>query len=139
MRICCIGAGYVGGPTMTMIARKCADIIVEVVDINAERIAAWNSSRLPVFEPSLDEIVRAVRGKNLFFSTDIDGAIARADIVFISVNTPTKTYGYGAGSAADLSFVEDCARSIAKASKSGKILEKIFLKKYRRYRLLLLL
>ena len=121
MRICCIGAGYVGGPTMTMIARKCADIIVEVVDINAERIAAWNSSRLPVFEPSLDEIVRAVRGKNLFFSTDIDGAIDRADIVFISVNTPTKTYGYGAGSAADLSFVEDCARSIAKASKSGKI------------------
>ena len=121
MRICCIGAGYVGGPTMTMIARKCADIIVEVVDINAERIAAWNSSRLPVFEPGLDEIVRAVRGKNLFFSTDIDGAIDRADIVFISVNTPTKTYGYGAGSAADLSFVEDCARSIAKASKSGKI------------------
>ena len=102
MRICCIGAGYVGGPTMTMIARKCPDVRVDVVDINAERIAAWNSDSLPVFEPGLDEIVRHSRGKNLFFSTDVDAAIDAADIVFISVNTPTKTYGYGAGSASDL-------------------------------------
>ena len=113
MRICCIGAGYVGGPTMTMIARKCPDVRVDVVDINAERIAAWNSDSLPVFEPGLDEIVRHSRGKNLFFSTDVDAAVDAADIVFISVNTPTKTYGYGAGSASDLRFVESCARKIA--------------------------
>ena len=121
MRICCIGAGYVGGPTMTMIARKCPDVCVDVVDINAERIAAWNSDKLPVFEPQLDETVRLTRGKNLFFSTDVGGAIDAADIVFISVNTPTKTYGYGAGSASDLRFVESCARKIAEVSKSGKI------------------
>ncbi len=121
MRICCIGAGYVGGPTMTMIARKCADIRVDVVDVNEARIAAWNSDDLPVFEPNLDRLVKEVRGKNLFFSTDVEGAIEKADIVFISVNTPTKTYGYGAGSASDLSFVESCARSIATASKRGKI------------------
>ena len=121
MRICCIGAGYVGGPTMTMIARKCPDVRVDVVDINAERIAAWNSDSLPVFEPGLDEIVRHSRGKNLFFSTDVDAAIDAADIVFISVNTPTKTYGYGAGSASDLRFVESCARKIAEVSKRGKI------------------
>ena len=121
MRICCIGAGYVGGPTMTMIAKKCADIVVEVVDINADRIAAWNSDNLPVFEPQLDGLVKEVRNKNLFFSTDVDGAIERADMVFISVNTPTKSYGYGAGSASDLSYVESCARTIASASKSGKI------------------
>jgi len=121
MKICCIGAGYVGGPTMTMIARKCPEITVEVVDINQERISAWNSDNLPVFEPGLDDVVREIRGKNLFFSTDVDSAIDRADIVFISVNTPTKTYGYGAGSAADLSFVESCARRIAEVSKSGKI------------------
>ena len=83
MRICCIGAGYVGGPTMTVIARKCPDIRVDVVDINAERIAAWNSDSLPVFEPGLEEIVRLCRGKNLFFSTDVDAAIDAADIVFI--------------------------------------------------------
>ena len=121
MRICCIGAGYVGGPTMTMIAKKCADIVVEVVDINADRIAAWNSDNLPVFEPQLDGLVKEVRNKNLFFSTDVEGAIERADMVFISVNTPTKSYGYGAGSASDLSYVESCARTIASASKSGKI------------------
>ena len=121
MRICCIGAGYVGGPTMTMIARKCPDVRVDVVDINAERIAAWNSDSLPVFEPGLDEIVRHSRGKNLFFSTDVDAAVDAADIVFISVNTPTKTYGYGAGSASDLRFVESCARKIAEVSKRGKI------------------
>ena len=121
MRICCIGAGYVGGPTMTMIARKCPDIRVDVVDINAERIAAWNSDSLPVFEPGLEEIVRLCRGRNLFFSTDVDAAVDAADIVFISVNTPTKTYGYGAGSASDLRFVESCARKIAEVSRSGKI------------------
>jgi len=122
MRICCIGAGYVGGPTMTMIALKCPDIVVDVVDINADRIAAWNSSKLPVFEPGLDDVIERVRGKNLFFSTDVDTAIVKADIVFISVNTPTKMYGYGAGSAADMSFVESCARRIAAVSKSGKII-----------------
>lgn len=121
MRICCIGAGYVGGPTMTMIARKCPDIRVDVVDINAERIAAWNSAHLPVFEPGLDEIVAACRGKNLFFSTDVEASIDAADIVFISVNTPTKTYGYGAGRASDLRFVESCARKVAEVSKRGKI------------------
>jgi len=106
---------------MTMIARKCPDVRVDVVDINAERIAAWNSDKLPVFEPQLDETVRLTRGKNLFFSTDVGGAIDAADIVFISVNTPTKTYGYGAGSASDLRFVESCARKIAEVSKRGKI------------------
>ena len=106
---------------MTVIARKCPDIRVDVVDINAERIAAWNSDSLPVFEPGLEEIVRLCRGKNLFFSTDVDAAIDAADIVFISVNTPTKTYGYGAGSASDLRFVESCARKIAEVSKRGKI------------------
>ena len=121
MRICCIGAGYVGGPTMTVIAHKCADIRVDVVDINAERIAAWNSDNLPVFEPNLDGLVKEVRNKNLFFSTDVETAVESADIVFISVNTPTKNYGYGAGSASDLSYVEACARTIAKVSKSGKI------------------
>ncbi len=121
MRICCIGAGYVGGPTMTMIARKCPDIHVDVVDVNEARIAAWNSDNLPVFEPNLDGLVREVRGKNLFFTTDIEGAIDKADIIFISVNTPTKTYGYGAGSASDLSYVEACSRTIARSAKSGKI------------------
>lgn len=121
MRICCIGAGYVGGPTMAMIALKCADVRVDVVDINADRIAAWNSDSLPVFEPGLAEVVSCVRGKNLFFSTDIDGSIKAADIVFISVNTPTKTYGYGAGSASDISLVENCARKIAEVSECGKV------------------
>ena len=121
MRICCIGAGYVGGPTMTMIARKCPDIHVDVVDVNEARIAAWNSDNLPVFEPNLDGLVREVRGKNLFFTTDIEGAIDKADIIFISVNTPTKTYGYGAGSASDLRYVEGCSVTIARSEKSGKI------------------
>ena len=120
IKICCIGAGYVGGPTMTMIARKCPDIRVDVADINAERIAAWKSDKLPVFEPGLDEIVREVRGKNLFFTTDVDSAISDADIIFISVNTPTKTYGYGAGSASDLSYVESCARRIADSADGNK-------------------
>src|ERR671910_92021 len=93
MNICCIGAGYVGGPTMAMIAAKCPDIRVTVVDINASRIAAWNSDELPIYEPGLDAVVRQARGKNLFFSTDVDEAIRQADIIFVSVNTPTKTYG----------------------------------------------
>jgi len=121
MKICCIGAGYVGGPTMAMIAKKCPDIEVTVVDINAERIAAWNSDNLPVFEPGLDEVVREARGRNLFFSTDVDKAIAEGDIIFVCVNTPTKTYGIGAGSAADLRYIELCARQIAKVARGKKI------------------
>lgn len=121
MRICCIGAGYVGGPTMAVIASKCPEIVVEVADINAERISAWNSDILPVFEPNLKETVTRVRGKNLFFTTDVDSAIRTADIIFISVNTPTKTYGYGAGKASDLTYVEACARKIAQVSESDKI------------------
>ncbi|HXC01957.1 MAG TPA: nucleotide sugar dehydrogenase, partial [Opitutaceae bacterium] len=99
MKICCIGAGYVGGPTMAMIAAKAPDIQVTVVDMNAARIAAWNSDKLPVYEPGLDEIVRRSRGKNLIFSTDVEGAIRAADMIFVAVNTPTKTYGVGAGRA----------------------------------------
>ncbi len=121
MKICCIGAGYVGGPTMAMIAKKCPDIKVHVVDINPERIAAWNSDALPVFEPGLQEVVEAARGKNLFFSTKVEEAIREADIIFISVNTPTKTYGIGAGRAADLKYVELCARQIAEVADCDKI------------------
>ena len=122
MKICCIGAGYVGGPTMVMIACKCPDIEVEVVDINAERIAAWNSDRLPVYEPGLDEAVRMVRGKNLKFTTDVEGAIGSSEMIFISVNTPTKNYGLGAGMASDLRFVESCVRTISRVSKGDKII-----------------
>ncbi len=113
MRICCIGAGYVGGPTMAMIAHKCPDIRVDVVDINATRIAAWNSGELPVYEPGLQEVVEGCRGRNLFFSTEVDARIREADMIFISVNTPTKQYGVGKGRAADLKYVELCARRIA--------------------------
>ena len=122
--ICCIGAGYVGGPTMSVIAQKCPHIKVVVVDINQNRIDAWNSqdlTRLPVYEPGLDQVVKEARGRNLFFSTDVNSAIEEADMVFISVNTPTKTYGEGRGMAADLKWVELCARQIAEASKSDKI------------------
>jgi len=91
MKICCIGAGYVGGPTMAVIAHKCPNIQITIVDINDEKIKAWNSDNLPVYEPGLKEIVEECRGKNLFFSTDMDSAIQEADIIFISVNTPTKT------------------------------------------------
>ena len=121
MKICCIGAGYVGGPTMAMIANKCPDVTVTVVDINEKRIAAWNSSELPIFEPGLQEIVEEQRGKNLFFTTEVNETIRASDMIFISVNTPTKTFGMGAGRAADLRFVESCARQIAEVSDSDKI------------------
>lgn len=122
--ICCIGAGYVGGPTMAVIAKQCPNIKVTIVDINAARIAAWNSNNfdeLPIFEPGLADIVKQTRGKNLFFSTDIDKAIDEAEMIFMSVNTPTKTYGKGKGMAADLKYIELCARQIARVSKQDKI------------------
>jgi UDPglucose 6-dehydrogenase len=119
--ICCIGAGYVGGPTMAMIAAKCPNIKVIVVDISQPRIDAWNSEKLPIYEPGLDEVVKEVRGKNLFFSTDVDAAIKESEIIFVSVNTPTKTHGVGAGRAADLKYWELAARNISKVSDSGKI------------------
>lgn len=122
MKICCIGAGYVGGPTMAMIAEKCPDIRVEVVDLNEKRVAAWNSDELPVYEPGLDEVVRGARGRNLFFTTNVEGAIREADIIFVSVNTPTKTYGIGAGKAADLRYIESAARMIAAVSEGPKII-----------------
>lgn len=122
MKICCIGAGYVGGPTMAMIACKAPDIEVKVVDMNAARIAAWNSDTLPIYEPGLDEVVRQARGRNLHFSTDVRGAIDAADIIFVAVNTPTKTYGVGAGRAADLKFIESVARTIAEVATKPKII-----------------
>ena len=122
--ICCIGAGYVGGPTMAVIAQKCPHIKVTVVDLNAERIEKWNDEdvdNIPVYEPGLGEIVKHARGKNLFFSTEVDKAIDEAQLIFISVNTPTKTYGSGKGMAADLKYIELCARQIARVSKDDKI------------------
>lgn len=122
--ITCIGAGYVGGPTMAVIAQKNPNINVTVVDLNLQRIAAWNDadlSKLPVYEPGLDEVVSEARGRNLFFSTDVDQAIDQADAIFISVNTPTKTYGKGKGQAADLKFIELCARQIARVATTDKI------------------
>ena len=121
--ICCIGAGYVGGPTMAVIALKCPHINVTVVDANPEKIKAWNGplENLPVYEPGLSEVVKEARGRNLFFSTDIKGSIEKSEMIFMAVNTPTKTEGEGAGMAADLRFVEACARDIAKYSKSDKI------------------
>jgi len=121
-KILCIGAGYVGGPTMAVIAQKCPQYKVQIVDINAERIAAWNSDELPIYEPGLDEVVREARGRNLFFSTDVEAAIAESDIIFVAVNTPTKEYGVGAGKASDLQYWEKTARSIVKASNSNKII-----------------
>lgn len=121
MKIACIGAGYVGGPTMAVIADKCPEIKVTVVDINPQRIAAWNSDHLPVYEPGLDEVVKRARGRNLFFSTDVDDAIREAEMIFMSVNTPTKTYGEGAGKAADLKYLELCARRIAAVAETDKI------------------
>ncbi|WP_454801159.1 UDP-glucose 6-dehydrogenase [Mucilaginibacter phyllosphaerae] len=122
--ICCIGAGYVGGPTMSVIAQKCPDIKVTVVDLNEARIAAWNdpnTSKIPIYEPGLDLVVAEARGRNLFFSTDVDKAIEEAEMIFISVNTPTKTYGSGKGMAADLKYIELCARQIARVAKTDKI------------------
>lgn len=122
--ICCIGAGYVGGPTMAVIAKKCPHIKVTVVDLNNDRIAAWNNSdvnKIPIYEPGLSEIVKEARGRNLFFSTDVEQAIDEAQVIFISVNTPTKTYGSGKGMAADLKFIELCARQIASVAKNDKI------------------
>ena len=121
MKICCLGAGYVGGPTMAMIAKQCPNIPVHVVDLNDARIRAWNSDKLPIYEPGLKEVVAEARGRNLTFSTRVDEAIAEADMIFISVNTPTKTYGMGAGRAANLEFIEKCARQIAQVSKGHKI------------------
>jgi len=120
-KILCIGAGYVGGPTMAMIARQCPDRRVTVVDINEARIQAWNSDTLPIYEPGLNELVRACRGRNLFFSTDIARGIAEADIIFVSVNTPIKTFGHGAGYAADLQYWEKTARLILQHATSDKI------------------
>ncbi|KAL7981689.1 hypothetical protein Chor_010884 [Crotalus horridus] len=120
-KICCIGAGYVGGPTCSVIAQMCPKIKVTVVDVNEARIAAWNSDTLPIYEPGLKEVVESCRGNNLFFSTDIDDAIREADLVFISVNTPTKTYGMGKGRAADLKYIEACARRIVQNSNGYKI------------------
>lgn len=123
--ICCIGAGYVGGPTMAVIAKKCPHIKVTVVDLNEARIAAWNDpdpENIPVYEPGLSEVVAEARGRNLFFSTQVDEAIAEAQMVFISVNTPTKTYGAGKGQGADLKWIELCARQIARVSTTDKII-----------------
>jgi UDPglucose 6-dehydrogenase len=122
LKICCVGAGYVGGPTMAMIAAKCPDIRVEVVDLNQARIDAWNSDKLPVYEPGLDEIVKSARGKNLFFTTGVENAVLGAEIIFVSVNTPTKTFGIGAGRAADLRFIESVARMIASVVDRPKII-----------------
>ena len=119
--ILCIGAGYVGGPTMAMIAYKCPRYKVTVVDINPERIAQWNSDELPIYEPGLDEIVKSTRGRNLFFSTEIERGIKESEIIFVSVNTPTKTYGSGAGMAADLQYWEKTARQIRESAESHKI------------------
>ena len=123
--ICCIGAGYVGGPTCSVIADRCPHISVTIVDMDEERIARWNGHHpagLPIFEPGLAEIVERVRGRNLHFSTDVAGSIDAAQLIFISVNTPTKATGLGAGMAADLRFVESAARSIVRCARSSKII-----------------
>lgn len=122
--ICCIGAGYVGGPTMAVIAQKCPNIKVTVVDLNQERIDKWNDANtqnIPVYEPGLPKVVQEARGRNLFFSTEVDKAIEEAQLIFISVNTPTKTYGSGKGMAADLKYIELCARQIARVATTDKI------------------
>jgi len=119
--ILCIGAGFVGGPTMAVIAQQCPEHRVVVVDVSAEKIAAWQSDELPIYEPGLDELVRSTRGRNLFFTTEIERSIAEADIIFVSVNTPTKTFGQGAGKAADLQYWEATARRIAECATTPKI------------------
>ena len=122
--ICCIGAGFVGGPTMAVIALKCPDIIINVIDINEEKISLWNGNHetLPVKEPGLSSIIKKVRDKNLFFSTDIIKAIEDAEMIFIAVNTPTKTKGKGKGYAADLKYIINCAEQISKYANSNKII-----------------
>jgi len=121
LKICCMGAGYVGGPTMAVIAKMCPKIRVCVVDLNQKQIDAWNTDDLPIYEPGLLDVVKCARGRNLFFSTDIKTEIQRADIIFISVNTPTKTQGIGAGRAANIKNCELCARTIAEVSTTNKI------------------
>ena len=124
-KLCCIGAGYVGGPTMAVIADKCPHLEINVVDINKNRIKAWNDndlSKLPIFEPGLEEIIKKRRNQNLFFSTQVEKQIKNADMIFISVNTPTKTHGIGAGFASDLRWIESCARQIAKYAEGNTII-----------------
>ena len=123
-KICCIGAGYVGGPTMAVFAEYSPDIQIIVADINKLRINAWNdkdTSKLPIFEPGLEEIIIKRRNKNLFFTCNVEDAIKNADMIFISVNTPTKNKGIGAGKASDLKWVEESARQIAKFARSHTI------------------
>ena len=123
-KICCIGAGYVGAPTMSVIALNCPNLLVNVVDINSDKIKAWNSENLdllPVYEPGLDEIIKKCRGKNLFFSSEVEKNISEADIIFISVNTPIKKVGVGAGYASDLKWIESSARQIAKYSRDHTV------------------
>ena len=122
--ICCIGAGYVGGPTMAVIANHCPNIQINVVDLNEQKINAWNNldlSNLPVYEPGLDAIILKCRNKNLHFSTEVNKCISNADVVFLSVNTPTKTKGHGAGKASDLKWIEASARQVATYSKGHTI------------------
>ena len=111
-RILCIGAGYVGGPTMAMIAAKCPQYKVTVVDINEDKINAWKSDELPIYEPGLLDVVKQARGRNLFFTTELEKNIKESEIIFVSVNTPTKTFGEGSGKSADLKYWEKCARDI---------------------------
>lgn len=120
--ILCIGAGYVGGPTMAVIAAKCPQYLVTVVDINSKKIKAWQTDNLPIYEPGLLDIVKQARGRNLHFTTEIEENIKKADIIFVSVNTPTKTFGEGAGKSADLQYWEKTARDILRASESDKII-----------------
>ena len=121
-KILCIGAGYVGGPTMAMIAARCPQYKVTVVDVDQEKIKAWETDELPIFEPGLLDVVKEARGRNLFFSTELENNIKESDIIFVSVNTPTKTFGEGAGKSADLQYWEKCARDIRSAAESDKII-----------------
>lgn len=123
-RICCIGAGYVGGPTMAVIADHCPHIEITVVDLNQARIDAWNHkdlNQLPIYEPGLDAVIRRCRGRNLHFSTAVASAVANADMVFLSVNTPTKNRGIGAGQASDLRWIEASARLVAESARGHTI------------------
>ena len=123
-KVCCIGAGYVGGPTMAVIAEKCPEIVITVVDHNQDKIKQWNHQdldQLPVYEPGLKAIIKKTRGKNLFFSTEVEEAIDKSQMIFMAVNTPTRTTGDGAGMAADLTYIEACAKQIARVSKTNKI------------------